>query len=43
MRGMGGIFKRGPIWWIRYGPDEERVIFEQIAADYVEERAPLMV
>jgi hypothetical protein len=19
MRGMGGIFKRGPVWWIRYG------------------------
>lgn len=19
MRGMGGVFKRGPVWWIRYG------------------------
>lgn len=75
MRGIGGIFKRGPVWWIRYshrgrkyresarsversdaarllkrriadlnqgrpsGPDEERVTFDQIAADYIEERA----
>lgn len=19
MRGMGGVFKRGPVWWIRHG------------------------
>jgi len=75
MRGMGGIFKRGPVWWIRYGhrgrkyresskspdravalallkqrlgdlnqgrvsgPAEERVTFEELAADYLQERA----
>jgi len=75
MRGMGGVFKRGPVWWIRYshrgrkhressksperaiavallkqrladlghgrpsGPDEERVTFDQLAADYIAERA----
>src|SRR5262245_24367139 len=75
MRGMGGIYKRGPVYWIRYshrgrkyressksperavavalltqrlneihqgrvsGPAEERVTFEELAADYVQERA----
>lgn len=75
MRGMGGVFKRGPVWWIRYGhrgrkyressksvdravalallkrrvgelsqgrlsgPAEERVTFEELSADYLQERA----
>src|SRR2546422_8800075 len=75
MRGMGGVFKRGPVWWIRYGhrgrkyressrsPEradalallkqrladvhrgrlsglaEERVTFEDLSADYLQERA----
>src|SRR5205809_690255 len=74
MRGLGGIYKRGSVYWIRYrhrgkqyresvcsteradavrllkqrladmsqgrpgGPDEERVTFDQIAADYIDER-----
>src|SRR5262245_31404109 len=74
MRGMSGVYKRGPSWWIRYslrgrkvrestrstegrdavrllkqrmaelhqgkpsGPDEQRVMFDQIAADYIDER-----
>jgi integrase len=74
MRGLGGIYKRGPVYWIRYhhrgreyresarsaerrdaarllkqrladltqgrpsGPDEDRVTFDQIARDYIEER-----
>ncbi len=75
MRGMGSVYKRGPVYWIRYnhrgrkyresgksperavavvllkqrladlhqgrvsGPDEERVTFEELTADYLQERA----
>ena len=75
MRGLGGIYKRGSVYWVRYrcrgkqyresacsteravavrlleqrladvshgrpsGPTEERVTFDEIAADYVDERA----
>lgn len=75
MRGLGGVYKRGPVWWIRYthrrqkyressrSPEradavallkqriaeihqgrgsaltEERVMFTELAADYLQERA----
>ncbi len=75
MRGMGSVYKRGPVWWIRYShrgrkyressksPEradalallrqrlgdvqqgrlsalaEERVTFEELSADYLQERA----
>ena len=74
MRGMGGVYRRGPVYWIRYyhrgrehressrsaerrdavrllkrrlsdrhegrpsAPDEERVTFDHLAADYIAER-----
>jgi integrase len=75
MRGLGNVYKRGPVWWIRYhhrgreyrestqsteraearellrqrlgdlhqgrlsGLAEERVTFEELSADYLQERA----